>query len=135
MTADLIARVDGGAGRLSLNRAAALHALTLDMCHDMTTALTAWAINDAVELVIIDHAEGRGFCAGGDIRVLADSAAADGVGARRSATKSAMLKSISWPTAETTGTALAWIARATVSSLNAHRSSSEPPPRVSNSAS
>lgn len=83
MTADLIARVDGGAGRLSLNRAAALHALTLDMCHDMTTALTAWAINDAVELVIIDHAEGRGFCAGGDIRVLANSAAADGVVARR----------------------------------------------------
>ncbi len=55
--------------------------------------------------------------------------------ARRSATKSAMLKSISWPTAETTGTALAWIARATASSLNAHRSSSEPPPRVSSSTS
>ena len=32
------------------------------------------------------------------------SAAADGVGARRSATKSAIVKSISWPTAEITGT-------------------------------
>ena len=31
------------------------------------------------------------------------SAAADGVGARRSATKSAMVKSVSWPMAETTG--------------------------------
>ena len=32
------------------------------------------------------------------------SAAADGVGARRSATKSAMVTSVSWPTAEITGT-------------------------------
>ena len=33
------------------------------------------------------------------------SAAAEGVGARRSATKSAMVKSVSWPMAETTGSA------------------------------
>ena len=57
------------------------------------------------------------------------SAAADGVGARRSATKSAIVKSVSWPTAETTGTRTAAMARATASSLNAHRSSIEPPPR------
>ena len=54
------------------------------------------------------------------------SAAADGVGARRSATKSAMVTSVSWPTAEMTGTGDAAIARATISSLNARRSSSEP---------
>ncbi len=64
-----------------------------------------------------------------------NSAAADGVGARKSAAKSAIVKSTSWPTALTTGIALARIARATASSLNAHRSSSEPPPRVSNSTS
>ena len=57
------------------------------------------------------------------------SAAADGVGARRSATKSAMVKSVSWPTAEITGTRQPAMARATRSSLNAHRSSMEPPPR------
>ena len=57
------------------------------------------------------------------------SAAADGVGARRSAAKSAMVTSVSWPTAEITGIGQAAIARATTSSLNAHRSSSEPPPR------
>ena len=39
------------------------------------------------------------------------SAAADGVGARRSAAKSAIVKSISWPIALTTGIALARIAR------------------------
>ena len=60
----------------------------------------------------------------------ASSAAADGVGARRSATKSAMVKSVSWPTAEMTGTEQAAMARATRSSLNVHRSSSEPPPRA-----
>ena len=57
------------------------------------------------------------------------SAAADGVGARRSATKSAIVTSVSWPTAEMTGTGDAAIARATISSLNAHRSSIDPPPR------
>jgi len=31
---------------------------------------------------MIDHAEGRGFCAGGDIRMLAESGAGDGVAAR-----------------------------------------------------
>ena len=36
---------------------------------------------------------------------ITSSAAAEGVGARRSATKSAMVKSVSWPTAEITGTA------------------------------
>ena len=40
------------------------------------------------------------------------SAAADGVGARRSATKSAIVTSTSWPTAEMTGTGQAAMARA-----------------------
>ena len=58
------------------------------------------------------------------------SAAAEGVGARRSATKSAIVTSVSWPTAEITGIFDAAIARATASSLNAQRSSSDPPPRA-----
>ena len=40
-----------------------------------------------------------------------------------------MVKSVSWPTAEITGTGDAAMARATASSLNVHRSSSDPPPR------
>ena len=58
------------------------------------------------------------------------SAAAEGVGARRSATKSAMVKSVSWPMAETTGSAEAAMARARASSLKPARSSMEPPPRA-----
>ena len=47
-----------------------------------TEALLAWRDDDAVKAVIIDHAEGRGFCAGGDIRLLADSAQIGGEAAR-----------------------------------------------------
>nr|WP_298930643.1 enoyl-CoA hydratase/isomerase family protein [uncultured Erythrobacter sp.] len=76
---DVITRIDGRVGRISLNRPKALHALTLDMCHAMSAALTQWASDDAVEAVIIDHIEGtRGFCAGGDIAFLRDSALNDG---------------------------------------------------------
>ena len=41
-----------------------------------------------------------------------------------------MVKSVSWPTAEITGSVEAEIVRASASSLNAARSSIEPPPRA-----
>jgi len=78
MTPDLITHRDGALGHISLNRPKALHALTLDMCHAMSAALSEWASDDAIEAVIIDHAEGRGFCAGGDIAFLRNSALNDG---------------------------------------------------------
>ncbi len=83
MTTDVITRIEGHAGFISLNRPAALHALTLDMVHAMTEALIKWSTNRKVKCVIIDHAEGRGFCAGGDIRFLADSAKAGGEAGRQ----------------------------------------------------
>ncbi|MDB5419386.1 MAG: enoyl-CoA hydratase/isomerase family protein [Phenylobacterium sp.] len=76
---EVIVRVEGKVGRLTLNRPQALHALTTQMCREMIAALTAWREDPAVELVLLDHAGGRGFCAGGDIRTLADSGAGDGV--------------------------------------------------------
>ena len=78
MTDQVNIHTDGRIGHLSLNRPKALHALTLDMCHAMSAALTEWAADDAVEAVILDHAEGRGFCAGGDINLLRNSALNDG---------------------------------------------------------
>jgi enoyl-CoA hydratase len=77
MTPDIITRIEGHAGIISLNRPAALHALTLDMVHAMTEALLAWKKSRKVKVVIIDHAEGRGFCAGGDIAFLRNSAIED----------------------------------------------------------
>jgi hypothetical protein len=41
-----------------------------------------------------------------------------------------MVKSISWPTALTTGICAWKMARATISSLNSHKSSMLPPPRA-----
>jgi enoyl-CoA hydratase len=78
MSDEVLIRREGHAGILSLNRPKALHALTLEMCHAMTAALLEWRADPAVTAVIIDHAEGRGFCAGGDIAFLRNSALNDG---------------------------------------------------------
>ena len=59
---------------------------------------------------------------------VANSAAAVGVGALRSDTKSAIVKSVSCPTALIIGIFELNIASATASSLNPHRSSIDPPP-------
>ncbi|ENY82151.1 enoyl-CoA hydratase/isomerase family protein [Sphingopyxis sp. MC1] len=83
MTDDILISIDGHAGRLSLNRPKAIHALNLPMCRAMIDALLEWRDDEAVEAVIIDHSEGRGFCAGGDIRMLAESGAQDGTEARQ----------------------------------------------------
>jgi enoyl-CoA hydratase len=79
---EVLVRREERTGRLTLNRPPALHALTLGMCQTLTEALLAWRHEAAVDLVVIDHAGERGFCAGGDIRMLAESGALDGVAAR-----------------------------------------------------
>lgn len=85
---DLITTVEGPVGRLRLNRPKALHALNLAMCEGVLEALEAWRGDASVEAIVVDHAEGRGFCAGGDIRMLAASGAGDGAEARASFTPS-----------------------------------------------
>lgn len=83
MTDEIIARVEGRLGRITLNRPAALHALNTPMCVAMTEALVAWREDARVAAILVDHAGGtRGFCAGGDIRMLAESGAKDGAEAR-----------------------------------------------------
>jgi enoyl-CoA hydratase len=77
MTQDIATRIEGHAGIISLNRPSALHALTLDMVHAMTDVLVKWQTSKKVKCIIIDHAEGRGFCAGGDIAFLRNSALND----------------------------------------------------------
>jgi enoyl-CoA hydratase len=72
----VIARVEGRVGRLTLNRGRALHALDTGMCRAMTEALLAWRGDPAVEAVLLDHAGERGFCAGGDVRAVAQGDAA-----------------------------------------------------------
>lgn len=66
---------EGAAGRLSLNRPKALHALDLDMVLATTEAMLRWRDSADTRIVMIDHAEGRGFCAGGDVVAIAKSVA------------------------------------------------------------
>jgi enoyl-CoA hydratase len=79
---EVLTRLEGRVGRITLNRPGALHALTTNMCRLMTDALLAWRDDPDVALVMFDHSGERGFCAGGDIRMLADSGAGDGREAR-----------------------------------------------------
>jgi len=73
----VLVRDCGAVGRLTLNRPKVLHALTTKMCSLMIGALQAWRDDDRIECVLLDHAGDRGFCAGGDIRMIAQSGAGD----------------------------------------------------------
>ena len=82
MTDDVIITAERGVGRLRLNRPKALHALTTEMCRSMSEALLRWRTDSNIQCVVIDHAEGRGFCAGGDVVMLAKSGGGDAGKAR-----------------------------------------------------
>ena len=77
MTDDILISVEKNVGRLRLNRPKAIHALTREMCDAMSEVLLAWREDPSIQVVVIDHAEGRGFCAGGDVVMLARSGAGD----------------------------------------------------------
>ena len=83
MSDDVIVRRDGPIGHISLNRPRALHALTRTMCKAISAALLDWRDDATVSAVMIDHAEGRGFCAGGDVGQVRRSALEDGGAAGR----------------------------------------------------
>jgi len=78
MTDELLTRREGVAGYLTLNRPKAIHALTHPMCAAMIETLLAWRNEPEVAAVIVEHGEGRGFCSGGDINLLRQSALSDG---------------------------------------------------------
>lgn len=90
MTNDVRIETTGRVGRIRLNRPKAIHALNTGMCRAMSAALAGWHADTSIEAVILDHAPApdgdpklsRGFCAGGDIRMLAESGASDGGEAR-----------------------------------------------------
>ena len=64
---DVLTRIEGHAGRITLNRPKALNALTYDMCMSIEAAIDDWRDNHAVKLIIIDAEGEKAFCAGGDI--------------------------------------------------------------------
>lgn len=83
MTETVLTKIRGGVGYITLNRPKALHALNLEMCETILSALNNWRDDDQVHLVLVDHADDtRGFCAGGDIAMLRESGMGDASEAR-----------------------------------------------------
>ncbi|MFF0409001.1 enoyl-CoA hydratase/isomerase family protein [Kitasatospora sp. NPDC004745] len=74
--------LDGGVGRIVLNRPRALNSLTHGMIRTVHATLSDWAADDRVRAVVLTGAGERGLCAGADIRALHDDAKAGGAGAR-----------------------------------------------------
>ena len=70
MTADLLIRKDRRAGRITFTRPQALNALSHDMALAISRALSGWAADPEVRVIIIDAEGERAFCAGGDIAAL-----------------------------------------------------------------
>jgi enoyl-CoA hydratase len=64
---DIWCRIEGRAGRITLQRPGVLNALTWEMCLEIEAALDRWAADGAVALVLIDAVGEKAFCAGGDI--------------------------------------------------------------------
>lgn len=75
---DLIARREGAAGIIRLNRPKAINAVTLEMFRDVDKALDAFEADPAVGLILLEGAGERGLCAGGDIRALYESSQVKG---------------------------------------------------------
>jgi len=75
---DLIARKEGSAGIIRLNRPKAINAVTLEMFHDIDKALDAFEADPDVAVIVLEGAGERGLCAGGDIRSLWESSKVKG---------------------------------------------------------
>jgi enoyl-CoA hydratase/carnithine racemase len=71
---DLLARIADGVAHVTLNRPAALNALSFDMLAGLAGWLDEWENDDAVRSVVLRGAGEKAFCAGGDIRALYDGA-------------------------------------------------------------
>ncbi|AEB44249.1 enoyl-CoA hydratase/isomerase family protein [Micromonospora maris] len=74
----VIARLIGHLGHLTLNRPAAINALTAEMVTIIRRTLAMWAASDRVRTVLVSGAGGRGLCAGGDIRAIHADAVSGG---------------------------------------------------------
>lgn len=75
---DLIARREGSAGIIRLNRPKAINAVTLEMFRDIDKALDVFEADPQVAVILLEGAGDRGLCAGGDIRALWESSNVNG---------------------------------------------------------
>ena len=65
---DILIGTDGAAGLVTLNRPAALNALTTTMRAAIAEAFPRWARDPQIYAVVVASASERAFCAGGDVK-------------------------------------------------------------------
>jgi enoyl-CoA hydratase len=73
MTQDILFERRGAVGLATLNRPAALNALTLGMVRAYARQLDRWEKDEALGAVVLRGAGGRAFCAGGDVLAIHDA--------------------------------------------------------------
>lgn len=69
---DLVARIEGAAGVVTLNRPRALNALTSAMRAEIAAVFAAWARDPQVYAALVVSATEGTFCAGGDVREMVE---------------------------------------------------------------
>jgi enoyl-CoA hydratase len=67
---ELLHKVQGGIGWITLNRPKALNALSLDMIRGLAQLLKEWETDSSVHTIFIQGAGEKAFCSGGDIRLV-----------------------------------------------------------------
>lgn len=70
---EILCRVNGYAGVITLNRPKALNALSLSMIREMTQALLKWKDDPAICTIVVESSTDKAFCAGGDVRSVYDA--------------------------------------------------------------
>jgi enoyl-CoA hydratase/carnithine racemase len=70
---ELLAEVRAQVATVTLNRPAALNALSYEMLRGLRAWLDAWESDDRVRMIVLRGAGEKAFCAGGDVRALYES--------------------------------------------------------------
>lgn len=73
MDADVFLEVKNKVGVITLNRPKALNALNLNMIRHIYPVIKEWEADPAVSVVLIKGTGDRAFCAGGDVRAVAEA--------------------------------------------------------------
>jgi enoyl-CoA hydratase/carnithine racemase len=70
---EVLFEVVDGVGKATLNRPQLLNALNIDMILALTDKLGEWSQDRSIRAVMLFGAGDKAFCAGGDVRALADA--------------------------------------------------------------
>ena len=71
---EILIDTHNGYGVITLNRANALNALSLDMLQKISKKLDEWEVDPFVHTVLVRSAIDRAFCSGGDVKLAAQEA-------------------------------------------------------------